>query len=190
MKNLTVQAIIFQKILSCVSLCHKDFKKHLLIKVSIKNFSEYIFRQLKSHQHKIKSKIGISLEIALNVFKCLIVSLFPIKFLIWQQHHFCLFQLPSCFSVNLLWCTFYCVPRKKRCTLPSEGTDVHIQQYNHQKDLNLCLSLYYFGRVIVELEKNTNKDFNCVYGAYNLTKQHFEIPICFLFQLMSEQSFP
>ena len=46
-ENLTVQAIIFQKILSCVSLCHKDFKKHLLIKVSIKNFSEYIFRQLK-----------------------------------------------------------------------------------------------------------------------------------------------
>ena len=43
----TVQAIIFQKILSFVSLCHKDFKKNLLIKVSIKNFSEYIFRQLK-----------------------------------------------------------------------------------------------------------------------------------------------
>ena len=42
--NLTVQAIIFQKILSCVSLCHKDFKKHLLIK-ALKNFSEYILLQ-------------------------------------------------------------------------------------------------------------------------------------------------
>ena len=35
-ENLTVQAIIFQIILSCVSFCHKDFEKHLLIKVSIK----------------------------------------------------------------------------------------------------------------------------------------------------------
>ena len=34
----TVQAIIFQKILSFVSLCHKDFKKNLLIKVSIQKF--------------------------------------------------------------------------------------------------------------------------------------------------------
>ena len=45
------------------------------------------------------------------------------------------------------------------CAVLPEGTDVHIQQHNHQKDLNLCLSLYYFGRVIVELEKYTNKDF-------------------------------
>ena len=37
-ENLTVQAIIFQKKLTCVSLCQKDFKKHLLIKVSIKKF--------------------------------------------------------------------------------------------------------------------------------------------------------
>ena len=32
----------------------------------------------------------------------------------------------------------------------------HIQQHNHQKDLNPCLSLYYYGKVIVELEKNTS----------------------------------
>ena len=44
-ENLSVKAIIFQKVLSCVPLFHKDFKKHLLIKVSIKK-SEYIFRQL------------------------------------------------------------------------------------------------------------------------------------------------
>ena len=71
MKNLTVQVVIFQELLSCVSLCHKDFKKHLLIKVSIKKWSEYIFRQLKLHHYKI-SKTGISLEITL---KCLVVSL-------------------------------------------------------------------------------------------------------------------
>ena len=39
-----------------------------------KNFSEYICRQLKYHQHRIKNKTGISLEIILNVCKCLIVS--------------------------------------------------------------------------------------------------------------------
>ena len=61
-----------------------------------------------------------------------------------------------CLSVNLLWCqecTFCCPLRKKRCTLLPEATDVHIQQQIHQKDLNLCLPLYYYGKVIVELEK-------------------------------------
>ena len=31
---------------------------------------------------------------------------------------------------------------------------LHIQLHNHQKDLNPCLWLYYYGKVIVELEKN------------------------------------
>ena len=51
-----------------------------------------------------------------------------------------------------------------------DGPDVHIQQHSHQKHLNPCLSLYYYGKVIVELEKNTKKEFNCVYGSCNLTK--------------------
>ena len=41
---------------------------------------------------------------------------------------------------------------------------LHIQLNNHQKDLNPCLSLYYYGKFIAELEKNTIKEFNCVYG--------------------------
>ena len=41
-------------------------------------------------------------------------------------------------------------PRKKRYTLLPESTDIHIQQQNHRKDLNPCLSLYYYGKVIVE----------------------------------------
>ena len=81
-------------------------------------------------------------------------------------------------------CILLC-PRKKRCTLLLEGTDVHIQRHNYQKDLNLFRSLFYHAKVIVELAKNTNKKFNCVYRAYDLTKQDFEISICFLFQLMS-----
>ena len=75
-----------------VSLCHKDFKKHLLIKVwTLKNLFDYICRQLKYHQHKIRSKTGISLEIILNVFKCFLVSLVPLKFLLQQKDHFCLY---------------------------------------------------------------------------------------------------
>ena len=68
-------------------------------------------------------------------------------------------------SVNLLWCqvcTFYFPHRKKRYTIVPRGIDVHIQQQIHQKDLNLCPTSYYYAKVIVELEKNTNKEFSCV----------------------------
>ena len=66
-----------------------------------------------------------------------------------------------CLSVNLLWChmcTFYCSLMKKRCTLLSKGTDVHIQQHIYQRDLHLCLQLYYYGKVIVELEKTQTRN--------------------------------
>ena len=86
--------------MTCVSLCHKDFKKHLLIKETLKNLSEYICRQLKQHQRKIRSKTDISLEITLNIFKCLISSLVPIKFLRWQQHYFYLLWLASCLWIG------------------------------------------------------------------------------------------
>ena len=68
-----------------------------------------------------------------------------------------------CLSVNLPWCqvcTFYCPLRKKRCTLLPEGKDVHIQQHIHQRDLNLFLPLYYYGKVIVELEKTQIRNLN------------------------------
>ena len=64
-------------------------------------------------------------------------------------------------SVNLQWfqvCTFYCPLRKKRCTIFVEGTDVHIQECIHQKDLNLCLPLYYYAKVTVELEKSQTRN--------------------------------
>ena len=46
---------------------------------------------------------------------------------------------------------------------------LHIQLHNLQKDLNPCLLLYYYAKVIVQLEKNANNEFYCVYGACNLT---------------------
>ena len=68
--------------------------------------------------------------------------------------------IPQC--TQWLWCQeciFYYTPRKKRYTLYSKGTDIYIyiyiQKHNHQKDLNPFLSLYYYGKVIVELEKKT-----------------------------------
>ena len=70
--------------------------------------------------------------------------------------------------MNLLWCQvfrFYCTLRKNitfysvhvAVALP-EGKDVHIQQHIHQKDLNLCLTLYCYGKVIVELEKTRTRN--------------------------------
>ena len=41
----------------------------------------------------------------------------------------------------------------KRCMLLSEGTDIQIQQHIHQKGFNFCPPLYYYDKVIVELEK-------------------------------------
>ena len=140
---------------------HQRFQKAFAEKIKYqKNFSEILFRELKQHQHNIRSKTAISLEITRNVFKRLIVSLVPLKFLPWQQHHFCLFQLASCLSLNLLWCqecTFYCAPRKKRYTFFSKGSDVHIQQPNHQKNISPCQSLYYYDKVLFEQKKRKQK---------------------------------
>ena len=102
----------------------------------LKVLSKYICRQLRYHQHKIRSKTVISLVIILNVFKCLKVSLVPLKFLLWCQV-----------------CTFYCPLMKNRYTILPDGTDVHNQLHIHQKDLNLCLTSYNCAKDINELEK-------------------------------------
>ena len=59
------------------------FSKNLAIPRVCKNFSEYICGKLKYHQHRIRNKTSISLEIILNVFKCLTISLAPLQFLLW-----------------------------------------------------------------------------------------------------------
>ena len=75
------------------------------------------------------------------------------------------FEFPTVPGVYILLC-----PRKNKYTLFPDGTDILIQKHNHQKDLHHCLLLYYYGKVIAELEKTATKEFNCVYGACNLTK--------------------
>ena len=119
-ENLTVQAIVFQKMLSCASLCHKDFKKHLLIKASLKKFL-----CIHLQTSKVRSKTVISLEITLNVFKCLVVSLVLLKFSLWQQHHFCLFQLMLCLSVK-----FAMVPGVYILLCPQK--EVHSSSWKHR----------------------------------------------------------
>ena len=58
-----------------VYLEHKDSKKHFkLIIANIKNFSECNCRQLKYHQHRIRSETGVLREIIVSTFKCLTVS--------------------------------------------------------------------------------------------------------------------
>ena len=48
-----------------------------------------------------------------------------------------------------------------------------IQLHNHQNDLNPCMWLYYYGKVIAELEKNTNnKKRQTVPSACNLTNSY------------------
>ena len=97
------------------------------------------------------------MEIFLDVFKCLIVSLVLIKFLLWQQHHFCLFQLVSCLSAKWICygarSVYFTVPPGRRGTLFFLRAQIYtrIHQHNHPKDLNPCLSLYYYDEVIVEL---------------------------------------
>ena len=54
---------------------------------------------------------------------------------------------------------FYCsLKKRERHTILPEGTDVHIQQHIHQKDLNIRLTLYFHAKAIVELEKTQTKN--------------------------------
>ena len=60
---------------------------------------------------------------------------------------------------NLSVCEFDMEPRVYILLCPQEEK-IHfflqLQLHNYQKDLNPCLWLYYYSRIIAELEKNTN----------------------------------
>ena len=128
---LIISCYFFKKIPVCLG--PKNLIK--LMKVNIKTIFNYqqfltiIPRQLKHHQHGIRSEIDISLEIILIFFKFLTVSIVSIKSLLQQQHKFSLLQLES--SVNFLccqMCKFYYLLRKKRCTIIPDEKDVCIWQ--------------------------------------------------------------
>ena len=77
-----------------------------------------MYRQLEYLQHKNRNETDISLEIVSNLFKCLTISLVPLKSLLNQKHQLQLFQLT--FSVNSLCWQIgktYCPLRNRRCII-------------------------------------------------------------------------
>ena len=120
----TVHKLLFFKTTELYTLNTKIWKNILSPHESLKKLSEYACKQLKYYQLRIRSEIGYSLEIVLNDFKCLTVSL-PTEILILA-----IVPLMLASSVNLLCCQI--------CTLLSpllpEGTDAHIWKHIHQKD--------------------------------------------------------
>ena len=79
----------------------------------LKNFPVYIFKKLKYDQHKIKSKTDISLEITLNVCKCLIVSLVLLEFLFGSSTDFILVGILCEFAMVPLVYILLSIPEKK-----------------------------------------------------------------------------
>ena len=62
------------------------------------------------------------------------------------------------------------VPSGRRGAFFFLRTQVYTFSNTFIKNLNLYLPLYKHGKVVVELENNTNKEFNCIYGVSDLTK--------------------
>ena len=180
------------KLIFCIIPCLCLFLPQRVLKIfahkiNIKKFIWIHLQATKVAQLKIRSKSGISLEITLNVFKCLMVSLVSLKFL------YTLATAPFLFTLvgTLCVCEFAMVSGVNifLCPPGRKGTFflLHIQLHNHQKDLNPSLWLHYYGKVFSELENNTNNRKRLtIYGACNLTKWLFGILICFWFQIMSE----
>ena len=132
---------------------------------------------------------GILLEITLNGFNCLIYSIpyfeNSTSFVYFSWCPVCLW---ICYGARSV---YFNVPPGRRGTFFFLREQIYTFSSNHRKDLNPCLSLYYYSKVIVELENNTNKGVtprlcyfkhtNWVYRVCNPTKWHFEILICFDF---------
>ena len=82
-ENYTNHKLLYLKKTDLYILNTKMWRKKFKVKKVNKNFSKYIYRKLK-YLHWVRSEIGISLEIILNISECLTLSLVPLKFLFWQ----------------------------------------------------------------------------------------------------------
>ena len=120
----TVRKLFFFKTTDLYTLSTKTWKNILSTYESKKN-SQYACKQLKNYQLRI-NEIGVSLEIILNAFKCLTVSLsFEMLILAIALFSFILVSilcelamLPDVYIVLSL--------RKKRWTFLAEEKDIHI----------------------------------------------------------------
>ena len=63
--------------------------------------------------------------------------------------------LRECYGAR---CAHFIVSSGGRCTLLLEGTHMHIQQHIHQKDLNLCLTLYCYAKLLLNWKKSPTKN--------------------------------
>ena len=90
---------------------------------------------------------------------------------------------PFLFILVGILCEYAMVTRQlseKSCALLAEGTDVCRHSAAHSsRTLKPMPSIVLLWQGHCWIGKNTNKEFNRVYGTYNLTKQYFNIPICF-----------
>ena len=92
-------------------------------------FSKYICRQLK-YKHRIRSKVGISLEIIFNVIKILTLAIAPILFiLVGIIYGFAI--------VSGVYILLSPQEEEVHYTILPEGTNVQIQQHIYQR-LGCC----------------------------------------------------
>ena len=130
------------------------------MKVNTKIFLWIHLQTTKYHQHRKRSKTDISLVIILNVFKCLKVSLVPLKFFFGNSTIFIYFSWDS------LWICYggryvhFIVPSQRRDTILLDVQRCTHSAANTSKYLNLRLTSYYYAKVTDGLEK-TNKEFSC-----------------------------
>ena len=144
-------------------------------------------RQLKYLQHKKRNETDILLEIISNLFKCLTISLVPLKSLLNQKHQLNLFQLT--FSVNSLCWQIgktYSPLRNSRCIIfylrgqmyTSESTfirnigpffviillclDTTSKKKAKINVLSVFLTAQTFDNVVAKFETTENKEFKCV----------------------------
>ena len=66
--------------------------------------------------------------------------------------------MPVCVFAMVLGVYFLLSYREEEVHSFAEGKEVHVQQHIHQKNLNLCLPLFYYGKVIVKLGKTQTRN--------------------------------
>ena len=125
MKSVLYKIVLFLKKHLCLPLSQR-FEKTFDHENKLKHLSEYICRQLKYHQHRIRSETGMSLEMILDVFKWPIVSLVPLKnFYFGNSTTFFYFSWHPLWIYYSSTCVHFTAPERWGTDL-LEGTDVHV----------------------------------------------------------------
>ena len=111
----TVHKLLFFKITDPIYLGHKDLKKHFKLIWSKKKI--WICKQLKYYQLRIRSEIGNLLEIILNAFKCLTISLSTEILILANSATFVDFSYYPLWTCYAARCVHFTVPSGRRGAL-------------------------------------------------------------------------